>query len=203
MAKIKVLPKDKNRLVSLSDMFNGILEGQLRNLFAGLVAIGVFVALVIYILAPEYAKAVAGKRPVVEISRREAPVVGTPTATRDPGDPTTKQALMLAEDPARRTIRKIVAGDFGYAREVASGRFLRDFEKKSLLLQSVLVDDLQLVRRGRKALRASAPFWEKEKLPFRAVEPEPERRGLTKLRFVKRPGRWLIEDLVLQFEEDD
>ncbi len=80
------------------------------------------------------------------------------TAGGTPGGGQAVNRDMMRQDIARELIARVVDGDYAQRSDIATGRFLRDFENQWFLLVDVDRERLQPARRGEDWLQVRGPY---------------------------------------------
>ena len=94
-------------------------------------------------------------------------------------------------DKAQDLLRQLAEGDYTYRVDIATGRFLRDFDQHWLDLRDIDRSRVRAVRRGANWARVEAPYD-----PSQPGKP----KGVGQLRLVQQDGVWKVEHVKVILE---
>ena len=89
---------------------------------------------------------------------------------------------VIENNPARTLILRVIDGDFELRRDIASGRFLKDFDSYAPALGEMDLDELRTISRTPYAARLEGPSIADTELRLW-------------IRIVKKPDGWKVEDV--------
>jgi hypothetical protein len=113
------------------------------------------------------------------------------TRTGAPEEAVEEEPVEETEDPLLTLLYRIVGYEFSSRDEVATGRFLEDFDSQAALLASLDFELAEPYRRGKGWIKVDAPRYEIEH-PDERARPEPPRY---RLRVVEEDAAWKLEDV--------